>query len=429
MYALVDCNNFYVSVERVFDPRLEGKPVVVLSNNDGCAVSRSDEAKALGIKMAEPIFGKRDLVEKAGVICLSSNYTLYGDMSRRVSDIYGQFTPAVENYSIDESFLDFSGFPKRGPGGFAASAGGFAGIAAEIRRRVRQWTGLPVCVGMGATKTLAKIANGLAKQSESGILILDPDQNNAALLDRVPVGDVWGVGPAYEIWLLENGVDTAKDLRDADDRWIRKRMGVVGQRIVHELRGVSCIPMELVAPAKRNMCFARSFGRLLESEEEMREAVSHYAARASWKLRRDRLHAAMLQVFVETNPFRRQDRQYRNAYTVGLPVPTSFAPDIIGNALFAFGKIFRPGYKYKKAGILLLELVPEDTVQLGLFDAADRDKSSRLMAAFDAVNRKFGRFTLNFAGGHIRDDWRPRYEMRTPRYTTRWDELPTAWAG
>lgn len=422
MFALVDCNNFYVSVERVFDPRLEGKPVVVLSNNDGCAVSRSDEAKALGIKMAEPIFGKRDLVEKAGVICLSSNYTLYGDMSRRVSAIYEQFTPAVEVYSIDEAFLDFSGFPEGGPGRLA-------GIAADIRRRVRQWTGLPVCVGMGATKTLAKLANGLAKQSRSGILILDPNQNGAAILDRVPVGDVWGVGPAYEIWLLENGVQTAKDLRDADERWIRGRMGVVGRRIVQELRGVSCIPMELVAPAKQNLCFARSFGRLLESESEMREAVSHYAARASWKLRRDGLLATRLQVFVETNPFRRQDRQYRNACTLELPVPTSFAPDIIGHALAGFGRIFRPGYKYKKAGILLLELVPEDTVQLGLFDAADREKSSRLMAAFDAVNRKFGRFTLNFAGGHIRDDWRPRYEMRTPRYTTRWDELPVARAG
>lgn len=418
MYALVDCNNFYVSVERVFDPKLEGRPVVVLSNNDGCAVSRSEEAKALGIRMAEPIFGHRELIRKRGVVCLSSNYTLYGDMSRRVASVYEQFSPEVETYSIDESFLRFPGVP----------AARLAGIAEEIRRRVRQWTGLPVCVGMGATKTLAKAANHIAKALPGGILVLDPDQGHSAALGRMAAGDVWGVGEKHAKWLAAHGIHTARDLRDADDKWIRQGMTVAGQRIVWELRGVSCIPLELIAPARKNLCFARSFGRLLEDKDELKEAVSHYASRASFKLRKERLHATVLQVFLETNPFRSRDPQYRNACTVQLPTPTHFAPDIIRHALEAFERIFRPGYRYKKTGILLMELVPEDTVQLGLFDPGDREKSARLMSAFDAVNRKFGRFALNFAGGHIRDDWRPRYEMRTPRYTTRWNELPVAWA-
>lgn len=419
MFALIDCDNFYVSVERAFNPRLEGRPVVVLSNNDGCAVSRSNEAKALGIKMGEPIFDRRDFVKAQGIVCLSSNYTLYGDMSRRVVSIYEAYSPRVENYSIDESFLDFAGFPVEK----------LRAVAEEIQQRVRQWTGLSVCVGMGRTKTLAKAANRLAKKAqEGGIRILDPNQSASKALEGIPVAEVWGVGPQYASWLAANGVLTAKDLRDANDLWIKGKMTVVGQRLVWELRGISCIPLELVAPAKKNLCFARSFGRPLESKEELQEAVSHYAARACVKLRRNRLHAQVLQVFLETNPFKPSDPQYRNAYTLDLPAPTHFSPDIIERARFAFEKIFRPGYRYKKAGILLMELVPEDTVQLGLFDSTDREKSARLMAALDSVNEKFGRFTLNFAGGHIKDDWRPRFGNRSPRYTTQWDELPIAWA-
>ena len=418
MFALIDCNNFYVSCERVFDPRLEGKPVVVMSNNDGCAISRSNEAKALGIRMAEPVFMRKEFIKANQIICLSSNYTLYGDFSRRVMSIYEKFSPKIENYSIDESFLCFDAVP----------ATKLQGIAEEILSTVRQWTGIPVCVGMGATKTLAKAANKLAKKLPSGILILDPNQNISDLLAQVPVKDVWGVGPQYSRWLTEHGVVNAKELRDADDKWIKQRMTVVGQRTVFELRGTSCIPLELVPPAKKNICFSRSFGRLLEDKQELREAISHYVSRASIKLRKDKLNAQVLQVFLETNPFREQDRQYRNAYTVELPVPTNFTPELAEHAQAAFEKIFRPGYRYKKVGILLLELVPEDTVQLGMFDTADRPRMAKLMAAFDAVNAKHGRFAASFAGGLIKEEWRPKYEKRSPHYTTRWDELAVAYA-
>lgn len=418
MFALVDCDNFYVSCERVFNPKLKGRPVVILSNNDGCAISRSNEAKALGIKMAAPVFFMKEIIKKNGIVCLSSNYTLYGDMSQRVMNIYEQFSPQIEVYSIDESFLFFGGVQKSK----------LLDIALEIQQTVQQWTGIPVCVGMGATKTLAKAANKLAKKLLSGVLILDQNQNISASLEKLPVEDVWGVGGQYTKWLKENGVHTAKDLRDAEDKWIRQKMTVVGQRTVWELRGTSCIPMELVAPDKKAICHARSFGRLLDKKEEMQEALSLYASQAAFKLRRAGLVGRTLCVFLETNPFRSHDPQYRNSYTLDLPTPTNLTPEIVHYALEALGKIFRTGYKYKKVGIMLLELVPEATVQMGLFDTVDRNRSQKLMTALDAVNTKFGKFSLNFAGGAINEDWQPKFKFRSPRYTTQWEELPIALA-
>jgi len=410
MFFLVDCNNFYVSCERLFNPRLNGKPVVVLSNNDGCAVSRSNEAKALGIKMAAPIFLHRDLVKKHNIVCLSSNYVLYGDISQRVMSIFDRWTPDYEVYSVDEAFLKFRGHAlKRLPT-----------IAEEIRRTILKWTGIPVSVGIGPTKTLAKAASVLAKKSESGTFFLN-DPNS---LKGLSIEKVWGVGPRYSTWLKENQVHTAWDLRESDEKWIRDRMTVVGHRLVLELRGISCIDLELIRPDKKNMTYARSFGKLLEDKDEMKESVVHYAERIAAKLRKENMAARNISVFLETNPFRSQDNQYRASAVSKFPVPTNFTPEIISKAAMLFERIYRPNFKYKKAGVHLLELVPESQVQGELFDGMDRYRTGKLMKTLDQINSRHGRDTLGFATAHIRTDWKPRFEKRTGSFTTQWDELP-----
>ncbi len=413
MFALIDCNNFYVSCERVFNPKLNGKPVIVLSNNDGCAVSRSNEAKSLGIKMGEPVFLRKDFIQQNKIICLSSNYVLYGDLSHRIQSIYENFSPRIENYSIDESFLDLSDVKSES----------IKEIALEIKNRVYKWIGIPVCVGIGSTKTLAKLANKLAKKTIEGVQILD--NSNYHLLEKFPVADVWGIGRQYANFLMASGINTANELRNANENWVRQKMSIVGHRTVLELRGVSCINLELIKPEKKALCHARSFGKLLSEKDDLREAISHYATQAAAKLRREKLIARNLSVFIETNPHRKQDKQYRNSVTTELPVPTNFTPEILHYTLFAFEKIFRTGYNYKKVGILLMELVPECNIQMEIFDKVDRNKSANLMMALDAVNRRHGRYTLNFAGGFIKSDWQPSFKMRSPRYTTQWDELPT----
>ena len=415
MYALVDCNNFYVSCERLFNPRLEGRPVVVLSNNDGCAVSRSQEAKALGIAMAAPIFKYKDLVKKHGIVCLSSNYALYGDMSRRVMSLFEKWTPEVEVYSVDEAFLRFS------PG---ESVSKLEQIAMEIRATALQWTGIPVSVGIGSTKTLAKAGSKLAKRSETGVMILDPLQDNASYLSMLEVGDVWGVGSKYSKWLRDREILTALDLRNSDEKWIRQKMTVVGHRTLMELRGTDCIPMELNPPTKKTLCHARSFGKLIETKSEMAEAVANYAEQAAFKLRKSGLAAQSVSVFLETNPFRAQDPQYRASKTIEFPVPSNFTPEVVCFALTAFEKIFKPGFKYKKTGILLLDLVPEGQAQGELFDSVDRDRAKSLMTAMDGVNGKHGRDTLGYAGGRIRKGWKPKFEKMTSISTTRLGASP-----
>ncbi len=415
MFGLADGNNFYVSCERVFNPSLKGKPVVVLSNNDGCAVSRSNEAKALGIKMGQPIFEARDLVKRHGIQCLSSNYGLYGDMSQRVISLYQDFTPDVENYSIDEAFLKFHPMP----------VPKLEAIATAIREKVLRYTGIPVCVGMGLTKSLAKIANKLAKKSASGVLVLDPARDNSPALEKVAIEDVWGVGRKYSQWLHTRGITTARHLRDADEKWIQQRMTVVGHRLVLELRGVSCIPLELIAPGKKMLCHARAFGKLLESRDELREAVSNYTAQAAHKLRMEGLIAGNIQVFIETNPFRFQDKQYQNSAYLEFPRPTNFTNTLVEHALKGLESIYREGHKYKKAGVLFQGLVPQEFQQQSLLEAAD-PREPKLMNALDAVNGKHGRHTLSLAGGSISQGWKAKFEAKSRRWTTSWDELPVA---
>ena len=417
IFALVDCNNFYVSCERVFAPKLEKRPTIVLSNNDGCAVARSNEAKALGIKMGAPIFSIRDLVRAHDIKVLSSNYTLYGDMSARVMDVLSQFSPELEVYSIDESFLNLAGLPYPD----------LSAYAREIRTTVRSWTGIPVTVGIASTKTLAKLANRLAKKSvrAGGVLSLVDSPYLKEALVRTPVEDIWGVGPQYAKLLRSHGIENALSLRDAEDKWIRKHLTVVGLRMVHELRGISCLPLELSPAPKKGLCVSRSFSRPIESLEEMEEAVSCYAARAAAKVRKEGRAAAAVSVFVGTNPFKPEEPQYSSSYLIEMPTPSQSTPELIHVALQALRCLFRKGFRYKRAGVLIPELVPEDQVQGSLFDPIDRDRSRALMEALDKVNKKMGRGILSFAVQGAQRSWQTRFEHRTPRYTTQWDELVT----
>jgi DNA polymerase V len=418
VFALVDCNNFYVSCERVFDPKLDGKPVIVLSNNDGCVVARSEEAKALGIAMGVPAFQIRHLIGAHDVLVYSSNYALYGDMSRRVMDTLAQFSPNVEVYSIDEAFLSLSEFTSRN----------LTEYGRTIRATVKQWTGIPVSVGIAETKTLAKIAGEVGKHSRDsgGVFDLTTCQERDALLAKMPVEDVWGIGPNWARVLTQHRITTALALRDADEHWIRKRMGVVGARIVQELRGVTCLALADCPPPKQGITVSRSFGRPVMSLAEMRQAVSTYAARAAEKLRAEGLAVTVLTVFLTTNPFKKDAPQYSNAATIKLPVATDATPKLLRYALRGIERIYLDGYRYNKAGVMLTALVPASQIQADLFDYHDRERSSRLMRVLDRINVEMGAGTLRYAAEGYVKRWRTRFERRSPVNTTNWRDLPVA---
>ena len=419
VFALVDCNNFYASCERVFHPKLAGQPIVVLSNNDGCVVARSNEAKALGIAMGVPEFQVRPLLRTHHVHVFSSNYRLYGDMSQRVMETLEQFSPHVEVYSIDEAFLSLARFERRN----------LTDYGRLIRRTVKQWTGLPVSVGIAETKTLAKIANRVAKRTPDTDGVFDllacPDRDT--LLGRVAVDEVWGIGPNYARLLKQQGIATALQLRQADEQWIRRHMGVVGLRMVAELRGRSCLELEECPAPKQGITCSRAFGRSISTFAELEEAVSSYVSRAAEKLRGEGLAATVLTVFVMTNEFT-QEPQYRNSVTCALPVGTDTTSELIRAALRGLRTIYRDGDRYKKAGVMCTALVPTGQVQPDLFDQQDRPKSKRLMTALDAVNDRWGAGTLEYASCGLTKAWKTQFHRRSPAYTTDWDELPVAHA-
>ncbi len=417
VFALVDVNNFYVSCERVFDSRLLGKPVVVLSNNDGCVVARSNEAKAIGIKMGAPWHLLKRVAVEHGIIALSSNYTLYGDMSRRVMNILGNMAPRLEVYSIDECFLDFTGIRDRTEHGQA------------IRARIQRWVGLPVCVGFGATKTLAKLANHCAKKSLAGeagvcdLTMLKPEETQQ-LLARIDVSEVWGVGSKLCEQLQAMNIRTVADLQKADAGALRSRFGVVMERTIRELRGDSCLPLEAVAPPKQQIMSSRSFGKEVVAFEELRESVLTYASRAGEKLRQQASLTSSVMVFVRTNPFK-DVPQYAKQIVVPLPHPTDDTL-LIGRAVAAgLRAIYKTGFKYKKSGVMLMQLTPQAERQATLFeDVCAIDRRARLNQAMDRINAKFGKRTVALAGAGIDRRWAMRAENRTPAYTTRWDEFP-----
>jgi DNA polymerase V len=411
LFALVDCNNFYVSCERVFDPALEGRPVVALSNNDGCVIARSGEAKALGIPMGAPLFQVRPLIRKHGVLVYSSNYALYGDMSGRVMASLAEFAPDVEVYSIDEAFLDLAG----------AGRGGAARLGREIRAKIHRWTGIPVSIGIARTKTLAKLAAGIAKESRSGVFAFP----EAETLARTGVGEVWGIGRRHGAMLKASGILTALDLRRVPPAWARKRMGLGGARTVLELGGRACLDLETQPPQKKTTTVSRSFAYPVEDRGALGDAVSVFAARAAAKLRPRRLLSGGVTVFIHTNRFAEKGRQYHNAATRALSPPTSHTGDIAGAALSALDQIFRPGLRYKKAGVLLFDLIAEERAPLTLFGGGGNDeRGRRLMGAFDDINRKFGRELIRYGSAGAGPGWRTNQAHRSPRYTTRWEDLP-----
>ncbi len=412
--ALVDCNNFYASCERVFQPALRNRPVVVLSNNDGCVIARSNEAKALGIDMGAPWHLFRTRFEKQGVIVRSSNYTLYGDMSARVMKILADFTPSREVYSIDEAFLEVAG-----------DAAALAALAHRVRATVLQWTGLPVSVGIARTKVLAKVANRLAKRdrSASGVhMLLDAAAEEQALAG-LTLTDLWGVARRMAARLQAEGIDSPLALRAADAREVRTRFGVVMQRLALELRGVACLRLELMIPDRKSIVSSRSFGQAIRARSDAEEAVTAFASRAAAKMRRQALAARHVVAFIETNPFREQDPQYQASQGVSLPVATADTAKLVAAAQRALSAIWREGFGYKKAGVMLLDLVKADTVGSGLFDRCDDPRSQARMRTLDALNSRFGRDAVRFGATAQPRPWRLRSEMLSPRYTTHWDEL------
>jgi DNA polymerase V len=419
-FCLVDCNNFYVSCERVFNARLEGKPVVVLSNNDGCVVARSNEAKELGIAMGVPLFQIDQLVKKYDVQVYSSNYELYGDMSSRVMNTLEELVPDIEVYSIDESFLLLPQKKTDDMNSFAKS----------VRQIIRTHTGIPVSIGIGSTKTLAKVANRHAKKYKhlEGVLNI----KDHPLLDKVlhitSVGDVWGVGRQYEKMLNHNGIFTALQLRNADDHFIKKSMTIAGLKTVYELRGLSCIRLDQVQPDPKSIVRSGSFSSPTNKLQAMKEAIAFYVTRASEKLRDQNLIASHLRIFFSTNYFNLDMPQYSNSIVIKLPVATSYTPELINHALFGLERIFKPDFLYKKAGIMLTGIVPQDQVQLNLFTARDSEKEKLLMSAVDKINNKFGRGKIQFGASGISREWKPRPARRSPAYTTRWKDLPVALA-
>ncbi len=411
MFALVDCNNFYVSCERVFNPKLEGKPVVVLSNNDGCIIARSEEAKKLGLKMAEPVFKKTQFLKDKQVAVFSSNYTLYGDMSQRVTDILAQLSPQVEIYSIDEAFLNLSGMNEN-----------LETLAERIQRTVKQFTGIPVSVGIGQTKTLAKIANKAAKQT-NGIFIIRNDNHRDALIRNTPIDKVWGIGRQYSKLLVRNNIKTAYDFTQLNDNWLRTKMKVIGLRIKKELLGESCIPLELVIPAKKAIATTRAFGKKTNQIKNVEEAVSTYAARCAEKLRRQKSVANLLTVFIHTDPFNPAEPQLNKSKTITLPVATNSNSELTRYALLCLRELFEPEYKYKKAGVIVDGLQNEQAFQGNIFDKTDREKQRKLLESVDKLNKQFGRDKVKLAVQGNGKEWKLRQEKLSGRYTTNWNEI------
>ena len=426
--ALIDGNSFYCSCERVFDPKLARVPVIVLSNNDGCAIARTAEAKALGIKMGDPWFKIRDACKRQGVRVFSSNYTLYGDMSARANAVYRDFAPRVEIYSIDESFIDLSDVREDRR----------RELARDLRATVRAWTGIPTCVGIGPTKTLAKLANHIAKSIPElgGVCDLSDEDERAAWLCRIHVGEVWGIGRASLAKLEAMGVDSVADLRDLDPRPVRKAMTVVGERIIHELRGLACLPLELMPAQRKGCAVTRSFSRRIEDRETMEQAVSAHAARLGEKLRRGGLGTTHVTVFYHTSEHDRGDPMRSVSTTVTLPEASNDTLALIKAARAGVAKTWResPGdrpWRFSKAGVITTDLMPLNASPRALIGQLDRERSGPLMAAMDECNRRFGRGAVVPARAGLeaaRKGWSTKFEMRSPRYTTQVGELPTAHA-
>ena len=409
MFAIADANNFYASCERVFQPHLNGKPVVVLSNNDGCVIARSNEAKALGVLMGAPYFKIEPYLKQEGIAVFSSNYALYGDMSLRVMRVLAQFAPRFEVYSIDECFLDFDGFKTD-----------LTAYCQNICTTVKQWTGIPISIGIAPTKTLAKLANRLAKKGLSiHGAVLDwrtVDAND--VLETIALDDLWGISGRLSKRLQALGIHNALELKLAEPMNMRQQFGVVMERIVNELRGISCIPLEEMPGPKKQIMTSRSFGTRLEGYNDLRAAVTHFATRSAEKLRGQQLATMAQTVFIETSRF--DTVQYANSATITFDLPTNDSAQLVHAANQGLRRIFRTGYSYQRAGILLPDLLPIGMAQLSLFADECLGQSNILMATLDNINKKHGKNAVCYGSELVSDRWHMRQQFKSPSYTTKW---------
>lgn len=417
-YALIDCNNFYASCERVFDPSLLNRPVAILSNNDGCIIARSEEAKRLDIPMGSPEFKIRSLIKKHNVAIRSSNYALYGDMSKRVMETLQSCTPNLEVYSIDEAFAELS--PQ-----FMESLESYGQF---IRKRVLKWTGIPVSVGIAPTKTLAKMANETAKKytSLNGVLVLDQKNKTEKVLNRVPVGNIWGVGRNYTKTLQKYGIQTALDLSRQPDSWVKKTMKVTGLRTVWELRGKPCLTVEQTIEPRKGILSSRSFGEPVRNAEDLKEAVTLFASRAAEKLRAQGSVANTITVKLVADKYADHNGQYKFGLSINLPNATADTTTFSSVSRMIVDRLFDQSKTYKKAWVMLTGIVPESEVQANLFNPSGySSRQHKLMKSLDAVNARFGKQTMTLAGAGVgsNQSWRMKQEYLSPRYTTRWDEL------
>ncbi len=412
--GLVDCNSFYVSCERLFNPKIKRKPVVVLSNNDGCIISRSNEAKALGIKMGEPYFKAKDIIIKNNVNVFSSNYSLYGDLSRRVMRTLKRFNSDIEIYSIDEAFMDLSNFSDKE----------VEEVGKEIRSTVLKWTGIPTSIGIAKTKTLSKVANHIAKKTKVGVTSLIGVENLDPILEKVEINDVWGVGRQLTKFYQKNGIYNAKQLKNKSNTWIKKCSNVLSSRTAMELRGIPCIELEKTTSKRKSCVVSRSFGKRVENFQELKEAVASYCLNASEKLRSENLVAKALTVFVRTSPFQRSFGYYSNSKTIDFPVATNNSIETVKTAISILQDIYKNGYRYQKAGVMFSGLSNEDNKN-NLFACEKDEKINRLMRSIDKTNYRFGRSTLSVASAGIRKKWFMKREHSSKIDTADFYCIPT----
>ena len=410
--ALIDCNSFYVSCERLFNPKINTRPVVVLSNNDGCVISRSTEAKKIGIKMGEPYFKVRELVAKNNVHIFSSNYALYGDISRRVMKTLKSFSEKIEIYSIDEAFIDLSHIEEKEVENYGK----------EIRERILKWTGIPSSVGISNTKTLSKIANHIAKKNKTGVTYLK--ENIDESLKNFKISDIWGVGKQLSKLYIKNGIDTAYKLKNISNSWVKKSTSVLGAKTVMELRGVTCINLETQETKRKSCCVSRSFGKKIESLNKLQESIVTHCLNAAEKIRNEEQVTKSLTVFIRTSPFDKYRKYYSNSITIDLPIATSNSLEIIKTAISGLKKIYKYGYFYQKAGIVLSKLTGSSENELNLLAPIMENKSKTLMKAIDFTNAKYGRNAVSIAQAGINNSWKMRREHSSKIDTASFDSLP-----
>ena len=410
--ALIDCNSFYVSCERLFNPKIINKPVVVLSNNDGCVISRSTEAKKIGIKMGEPYFKIKEFIKKNNVHIFSSNYALYGDLSRRVMKTLKSFSDKIEIYSIDEAFVDLSHIQEKE----------IYNYGKEIRERILRWTGIPTSVGVSNTKTLSKVANHIAKKNKTGVVYLK--ENIDESLKNFHISDIWGVGKQLSKLYIKNGIDTAYKLKNISNSWVKKRTNVLGAKTVMELRGVSCINLETEETKRKSCSVSRSFGKKVESLEKLEESITTHCLNAAEKIRNDDQTTRSITIYIRTSPFDQNRKYYSNSVAIDLPVATNNSLELIKVAISGLKKIYKYGYFYQKAGIVLSKLRESSENEFNLLAPIMENKSQTLMKAIDFTNAKYGRNAISIAQAGINNSWKMKREHSSKIDTASFDSLP-----